>query len=197
MGGHSGGGGRAGRGGGGSVSGAYDTQETDLNFYERAALKKYSGDDVYTEVNKALIDGSNLGKNTELVATIDAALDRNKLAADTKLYRGISPDMADKFGQPGTVFNHKPYASTSDSARQAGGFASRDKSGHIHMMEITAVKGTRATSMKGVTKYPSEREILIGRDTNMRYIGTRITTTPSVITGKPQPTIVYQFETIP
>lgn len=177
------------------MSNAFDNHATTLTAAEKSALLTYSGDEAYTQINKALINGTDLGNNSKLVGSIDSAMNKNKLMADATVYRGISPGMVDAFGKPGTVFNHKPYASTSDSLKQSTKFAGKDSSGNVHLMEIKAKTGTKAVSMKGTTKYADEREILLGRNTKMKYTGQYTTTVPRPLGGT-QTAIVHTFETV-
>lgn len=185
IGGHGGGGGRSGRGGGSAredfIKWPYGRKLSDSNEEltrpERRALGSYS-DGLSGEINKALITGEGLDKVNNSITRLDGALEKSPLRNPIKVYRGVDHNIAEReFGKVGTEYIQKSFVSTTDRIEIASRFSEvMDSRGRIHVMEIVAKKGTPAISMYGISRYELEREVLLGRNLRMKYIGKRTKT---------------------
>lgn len=193
MGGHSGGGGRAGRSGGGGLSEPFDTLHPPIvNDGDEWRINNYANT-MHAHVNHYLNTGEVLRKYDydesrvkAEIAALDRTMAQNVLPKSATLYRGISETHAEKLADltPGTIIKHKSFMSTSDNLQSVDKFVKYNEPKTI--MKINAPRGTKAISMKRHTTLPEEREILVNRGYNLKYKG-------QTINGK---TVIKEFDIV-
>lgn len=141
------------------------------------ALHKYCDDD-YMRINeslrrpeifKTLYDDSPevIKEISEIVNNIRKIFDENRTTKDVTVYRGLTSGRRRLESlSPGDIFNDKGFISTSSSLEIADDF-----SGGTSRMKILVPKGSRAISTSEITKFPNEEEILLGDNSNLKFVG--------------------------
>lgn len=130
---------------------------------EKTYISSYTGDD-FLETNKKLRNGE---PGDGSIKHIDAAINKATLPAGTKLYRGMDKEAAIKFLgtrdiRAGMEISDKAFMST--SRRRTNGYGSF---GGV-MFEIETGEGQHGLDVAGLTRNPSEEEVLLPRNTKFR-----------------------------
>lgn len=154
--------------GGGAAAGSTTKERPSgpkVTAQQRAALEWYSGDG-WIQVNAALrgekdVLGQDPRDPKEFATTIrhlDGAIAAaGESAAPMKLYRGVrvpDPEAFVRGVETGKVISMRGYQSTSTDVGVAV------SSGNV----LLRIQSSRGLPMKGLTKNPGEREVLLGRD---------------------------------
>jgi len=134
---------------------AYDALEP----HERDAIKEYTGSSFW-DINKTVL-GQIEGQPSieEHIANLDSALSKATLPEDMELWRGVRSSVWNQVQdlQPGDIWEHVPYASTSTSQSAASGFTIGPK------LKIAAAKGTPGLYLAPISQHPDEHEVLLPR----------------------------------
>lgn len=147
------------------------TNTNQLNGKQVSALTEYTGEGCYRNINNSL-RGSEVATsgNTQIIKTMDSALDNASLPSDMTLYRGTSQNaLGDLKGLSpdelvGKVFTENGYMSTTTSSTVAQGWANDMK------MTIEAAQGSHALDISQISNFPWEQEVLFARGQEMMIV---------------------------
>jgi hypothetical protein len=117
----------------------------------------------------------------DAIELLDQALQRASLPEDMVLYRGVNPPLWEamksdpKYVTPGKMFPGKGFTSTTYDQATAWKYASEkaNDADEIAMIEVLAPKGTPALSLEAHSYSPSDKDILINRNTKFKVIEAR------------------------
>ena len=173
------------------------TKEKENYIHEKNALKKIPELRIYTKnshtINGALHENKFNDDDDDvkrIIKEIDLILNSASLHEDTHVYTGLKRTPARYFTGSGTAKVHlTAYTSTSTGYDKASMFTrpekkitqysakhsplnsdaefKRTKYGTLHMLKIQLPKGTKAGSVKKISVYSSENEILLHRGYNI------------------------------
>lgn len=153
-----------------------------MDEFEQIAVKDYTDRDIGFRINNHLYNGAPASQDIlDTIELMDQALQRASLPEDMILYRGVRPDIwqimkADPgYITPGDEVVSKGFVSSTHDNTRAWKFASEKalKNDEIAVIEILAPKGTPALSLEAHSYSPSDKEILINRDTKFKVIEAR------------------------
>ena len=158
----------------------------DFNAVETSnAVRKYSMSS--SEMNGVLhtlhgstdkpVHGNMINNHKKHIKALDDVLNNSKIHADTHVYTGLTHSplihfakMNPKKGE-GIVIHHPAYMSTSTSYESAKFFAGRpsekNRPGEKHVLKLHLPQGTRGGSIKHLSSFPDENEILLHRGHNI------------------------------
>ena len=102
------------------------------------------------------------------VKNIRKLFDENRTSKDMTVFRGLKSGSARlKDLQPGDIFVDKGFMSTTSDSTVTSAFSNKSSA----QMKILVPKGSRAISTLDVTKYPDEEEVLLGDNSNLKFVG--------------------------
>lgn len=163
--------------GGGGAGGATDqspAQSSAPSENQRKALYRYS--EAAGEINSHLRFGMSVSDaELEQINHMNEFLDNQSLAEEIEVWRGVSGDFAEHVASlnVGDILEDKGFTSTSSNAGVAERFATQvydDGEGGGTML-ITLPKGSRAAEISPYTELSGESEVLIARNSRLRYDG--------------------------
>ena len=146
-----------------------------ISFDEKNSLNAYTGSS-YSTMNKLLRDPDYYEKEhpdylseqsikhyKTYIQHCHDALKRNKSTESVITYRGVKSELMQKLEglESGDVITDEGFVSTSTSKKQAEKFASKFDGGYI--MTILIPKGSQAASVKSLSNFDSEDEVLINK----------------------------------
>ena len=137
----------------------------------KAAVMQYTGN-AYASLNGQLRQNQKLSaKNKKLMDDINKAFALPEVKAKDNLtvYRGITSTQLQHLPIGGT-FTNKGFVSTSSDAYEASKFAGANGA----LMEIRVKKGQPALSVKDVSTFPDEKEVLFPAATQFTVVGKKI-----------------------
>ena len=150
------------------------SKKIDLN--QRISLIAYSGSS-YNIMNRLLREpefydetlhpnrlGSESRKQYEnYIKNCHTALKNNRTTEAIVTYRGVKSELMEKLAEaePGDIITDDGFASTSTSKKIAENFASKYSGGYV--MTVLIPKGSQAASIKSLSNYPKENEVLINK----------------------------------
>ena len=156
-------------------------------------------------INKSLINKTPI-KNRfvptptqmKLQSTIDGlddAVKKHSIQNNYDVYSGLSFDPRDHLNQDG-IMNSPAYISTTHNKEKAYEFghdaADASKQKELHIMHLHLKSGDPAFHVGNLSRFPEEQETILGRNTNLRYMGTQSYRSGSVL-NKDQVTHVHHF----
>lgn len=153
-----------------------------IDEFEQVAVKNYTDRDIGFQINNHLYNGALVSKDIlDTIDLIDQTLQRASLPEDMIVYRGVRPDIweimkADPgYITPGDEVVLKGFLSSTHDHARAWKYASEkaSKDDEIAVIEILAPKRTQALSIEAHSYSPSDKEILINRDTKFKVIEAR------------------------
>lgn len=147
---------------------------TELTPEETRSVRKYT-ESYYSDINSYVREKSNLNAegfernnyHEGHMTNLDSAISKASLPEAITVYRGISPNLFDKFSsrlEPGETILHQNYMSTSSRHE----FAKSWKGGHTMIIETPA--GAHALPVDKLSSNSGEHEILFPRDTKLKLI---------------------------
>lgn len=153
---------------------AHAVAKSSFSDAEKSAIKAYSSDKgmipAYKEINTGLRSDSEVpDEHKQTVADLDAAFSTAIAKESFKVYRGVSVEFAEKLSK-GKAFVDKAFSSTTSDKNIAKEFSG--KRGVV--MEISVPKGAKALSLKDVSQYPEEKEVLLNRGGKYKVKGESI-----------------------
>jgi hypothetical protein len=91
------------------------------------------------------------------------ALKNNRTTEAVVTYRGVKSELMEKLAEaePGDIITDDGFASTSTSKKIAEKFAGKYSGGYV--MTVLIPKGSQAASIKSLSHYPKESEVLINK----------------------------------
>lgn len=137
----------------------------------KVAVMQYTGN-AYASLNGQLRQNQKLSaKNKKLMDDINKtfALPEVKAKDNLTVYRGITSTQLQHLPIGGT-FTNKGFVSTSSDAYEASKFAGSNGA----LMEIRVKKGQPALSVKDVSTFPDEKEVLLPAATQFTVVGKKI-----------------------
>lgn len=137
----------------------------------KVAVMQYTGN-AYASLNGQLRQNQKLSaKNKKLMDDINKAFALPEVKAKDNLtvYRGITSTQLQHLPIGGT-FTNKGFVSTSSDAYEASKFAGANGA----LMEIRVKKGQPALSVKDVSTFPDEKEVLLPAATQFTVVGKKI-----------------------
>lgn len=137
----------------------------------KVAVIQYTGN-AYASLNGQLRQNQKLSaKNKKLMDDINKAFALPEVKAKDNLtvYRGITSTQLQHLPIGGT-FTNKGFVSTSSDAYEASKFAGSNGA----LMEIRVKKGQPALSVKDVSTFPDEKEVLLPAATQFTVVGKKI-----------------------
>lgn len=137
----------------------------------KAAVMQYTGN-AYASLNGQLRQNQKLSaKNKKLMDDINKAfaVPEVKAKGNLTVYRGITSTQLQHLPIGGT-FTNKGFVSTSSDAYEASKFAGANGA----LMEIRVKKGQPALSVKDVSTFPNEKEVLLPAATQFTVVGKKI-----------------------
>lgn len=152
-------------------------QETysSLQKHETEAVSRYTASDYY-DINKTLLghlspttlEPGRQAQVTGWIKSMDEALAKSRLPADTTLYRGVGPQTWNILQdlEPGDVWTSPTFTSTSIDRQAAKDFSKGP------MIHILAPKGTSGLYVPPISLHPHEKEVLLprGQQFRVKYI---------------------------
>ena len=158
-------------------------KDMDISIDERIALSTYTGS-AYSIMNRMLRNPdyydkeypdslSEIAKKTYKyqIEHCSNALKRNKSTKSIVTYRGIKKELMEKLSglDAGDIITDDGFVSTSTSKKVADDFAIKYQGGYI--MTILIPKGSQAASVKSLSNYPKENEVLINKKAHFEVKG--------------------------
>lgn len=153
--------------------------EDTLTGPERSALRKYSGGD-YREINAMARRNLPMEGQLNTFKKADAAMEKLDVEEELQVFRGSGKDFLDWMLPPeeqgmkkgketldrlmGTTFLEKGYMSTSTDINVANNFNDNVT------MKINIRPGVKGAYIEKISHYPGEREMLLARDTELRFV---------------------------
>jgi hypothetical protein len=150
-----------------------------MDEFEQVAMRNYTDRDTGFQINDHLYNGAPASEEIlDMIELMDQALQRASLPDDMILYRGVRHDIweimkADPgYITPGDEICPKGFLSSTYDPASAWKYASEkaSKDDEIAVIEILAPKRTQALSIEAHSCSPSDKEILINRDTKFKVI---------------------------
>ncbi|MGD9581107.1 MAG: ADP-ribosyltransferase [Vampirovibrionia bacterium] len=135
------------------------------------AVREYTGH-YYQDINQILRAGSyNPDIKSDLsnrIKNIDAAFEHKSASVPEPIvvYRGVNNNVVQHL-QPGDIFQDNGFISTTALQHKAEGWKSEAT------LHILLPKGAKALSVKDISNYSTESEVLLNRGTKFRIIGTQ------------------------
>jgi hypothetical protein len=113
----------------------------------------------------ALNDEERHQRNLTFAHEASKALANTRTKSDHTVFSGIYPEHAEAFKNQKKPIqaHHAGFISSSTDFNQAAKFAGKGEGGEKHMLRIHVPKGTQAGSMKWISSYVREKEILLQR----------------------------------
>lgn len=161
-----------------------DITHQDINKDQRISLNVYSGSS-YSIMNRLLRDpdfyDEKLHPNRlseeqrkqyeKYIEDCYTALKKNKSTEAVVTYRGVKSELMEqlKEASPGDIITDDGFVSSSTSKKVAENFASKYSGGYI--MNILIPKGSQAASIKGISNFPKENEVLINKKARFEIKG--------------------------
>ena len=158
-------------------------KKMDISIDERIALSTYTGS-AYSIMNRLLRDPEYYEKENPDSLTETAkktynakiqfcsdALKRNKSTKSIVTYRGIKRELMEKLSglDAGDIITDDGFVSTSTSKKIADNFAIKYQGGYV--MTILIPKGSQAASVKSLSDYPKENEVLVNKKARFEVKG--------------------------
>jgi hypothetical protein len=142
-----------------------------LSPQEADAVRQYSGDAMYRDLNSAMRRGTVTPEQQTMIDNLDSAISKGEIPKDCTLYRGIANnDVAesahDLIGQQINL-PAGSFTSTSTSPRVAEDFAAINAAAFEQrpvIFELRVPEGTPAAFPETVGSSYTEREVLLGHD---------------------------------
>ena len=135
------------------------------------AIKEYTGP-AYAQINGALRTGKKLGSNKQnVVNKLNEAFAQPEAKANENftVYRGITSSQLQHLAM-GSTITDKGFVSTSSDVNEAKKFAGTAGA----LMEIRVKKGQPAMSVKNMSAFPSEMEVMLPANTSFKVVGKKI-----------------------
>ena len=135
------------------------------------AIKEYTGP-AYAQINGALRTGKKLGSNKQnVVNKLNEAFAQPEAKANENftVYRGITSSQLQHLAM-GSTITDKGFVSTSSDVNEAKKFAGAAGA----LMEIRVKKGQPAMSVKNMSAFPSEMEVMLPANTSFKVVGKKI-----------------------
>lgn len=158
-------------------------KDMDISIDERIALSTYTGS-AYSIMNRLLRDPEYYEKENPDALTENSkkiynakiqfcsdALKRNKSTKSIITYRGIKRELMVKLSglDAGDIITDDGFVSTSTSKKVANDFAIKYQGGYV--MTILIPKGSQAASVKSLSDYPKENEVLVNKKARFEVKG--------------------------
>ena len=147
-----------------------------INLEQHSSLAAYSGSS-YHVMNKLLrepeyydeklhpnrLTPSSRKAYESFIENCHTALKNNRTTEAVVTYRGVKSELMEKLtgAEPGDIITDDGFASTSTSKAIAKKFAGKYSGGYV--MTVLIPKGSQAASIKSLSHYPKENEVLINK----------------------------------
>jgi len=134
---------------------------------EKQAMQEYTGA-MFRDLGPALRSGKGVPKEHKKdVEQMDKLFEKASTKEDMTVFRGISDkSFLDKL-KPGDSWQDKSFSSTTSSEAEAKNFARGDNSA---IMEIRVPKGSKAVSVKDISQFPNEEEVVMNRGGKFKVV---------------------------
>lgn len=158
-------------------------KDMDISIDEQIALSTYTSN-AYSTMNRmlrnpdyyekeypdALSENAKKTYNHQIQFCSDA-LKRNKSTKSIVTYRGVSKQLMEKLSglDAGDIITDDGFVSTSTSKKVADNFARTYDGGYI--MTILIPKGSQAASVKSLSNFPKESEVLVNKKARFEVKG--------------------------
>lgn len=141
----------------------------DLSNEEKIALLNYTGA-MFRSLNPRLRADKNASRDDKTdLKLIDNAFKKSKISQTCKVFRGISGDILNELRnfKENQIFVEKAFMSTTTDKKTAWSFARGSSQG---LLEIIIPTGTHVISVKNISQFKNENEILINRGSKFKII---------------------------